>query len=286
MSLQNIRIEKASPSCLQDVLEVLTQSELPHDGVREYFQDFFVARGDDGAVIGCVGLERHGEHALLRSLAVLPAWRGRQIGNRLVEALLDHAKSEGIRVVALLTTTAKEYFAGKFGFESADRAGYESKLQNSPEWNLPRCSSAVFMTRRLAADKKRVLILCTGNSARSQMAEGLLRHDRGEEFEVHSAGVKPGFVRPEAIEAMREIGIDISSHRSKSVAEYLGQNFDYVITVCDNANETCPAFPGKTRRIHRSFEDPPPPGVGSDAERLAIFRRVRDEIRAWLKDFA
>lgn len=285
MNLQNIQIEKAPPGCLQDVLEVLTQSELPHEGVREYFQDFYIARDGDGSIIGCVGLERHGDLALLRSAAVLPAWRGGQIGNRLIEALLHHARSEGIREISLLTTTAREYFAAKFGFALAERAAYEQKLQNSPEWNLPRCSSAVFMTRSLEADKKRVLILCTGNSACSQMAEGLLRHDRGEDFEVHSAGTRPGTVRPEAIAVLREIGIDISGHRSKSVDEFLGQDFDLVITVCDNANETCPAFPGKTRRIHQSFEDPPAPGVGSEEDRLSIFRRVRDEIRTWLKNF-
>jgi arsenate reductase (thioredoxin) len=133
--------------------------------------------------------------------------------------------------------------------------------------------------------KRRVLILCTGNSARSQMAEGILRHDGGDTFEVESAGVKPSSVRPEAIQVMREIGIDISNHRSKSVDAFIGQEIDTVITVCDNAKETCPVFPGKTERVHRSFEDPPPPGVGSNEERLSIFRRVRDEIREWMKDF-
>src|SRR5215212_8520475 len=98
------------------------------------------------------------------------------------------------------------------------------------------------------SDKKKVLILCTGNSARSQMAEGLLRHDAGDQFEAASAGVAPTQVRPEAIEAMREIGIDISGHRSKAVDEFTGQEFDYVITVCDNAKETCPIFSGKTIR--------------------------------------
>ncbi|HEX8139510.1 MAG TPA: arsenate reductase ArsC [Pyrinomonadaceae bacterium] len=131
----------------------------------------------------------------------------------------------------------------------------------------------------------RVLILCTGNSARSQMAEGILRHDAGPAFEVFSAGTNPGRVRPEAIEAMREIGIDISGHRSKSVDEFTGQDFDYVITVCDNAAENCPVFPGKTERIHQSFEDPPPPSVGDKESRMVIFRRVRDEIREWMADF-
>ncbi len=133
---------------------------------------------------------------------------------------------------------------------------------------------------------KRVLILCTGNSARSQMAEGLLRHDGAGAFEVESAGVNPSRVRLEAIEAMREIGIDISAHRSKSVDEFAGQHFDYVITVCDNANENCPLFhDGAAQRIHQSFEDPPPAHVGDEATRLAIFRRVRDELREWLRGF-
>ena len=134
-------------------------------------------------------------------------------------------------------------------------------------------------------DKKRVLILCTGNSARSQMAEGLLRHDAGDRFDVESAGTKATSVRPEAIAAMRESGIDISGHRSKNVSEFENQQFDYVITVCDNARETCPVFFGAARRLHRSFEDPPPPLVGSDEERMAIFRRVRDELRVYLREF-
>jgi arsenate reductase len=134
------------------------------------------------------------------------------------------------------------------------------------------------------ADKKRVLILCTGNSARSQMAEGLLRHDAGDRFEVESAGTKPGQVRPEAIAVMKELGIDISGHRSKSVDEFAGRSFDYVLTVCDNAKESCPIFPGHANRLHHSFEDPAAV-QGSEEHRLGVFRRVRDEIRAYLKIF-
>ncbi|HEX8000435.1 MAG TPA: arsenate reductase ArsC [Pyrinomonadaceae bacterium] len=133
-------------------------------------------------------------------------------------------------------------------------------------------------------DKKRVLILCTGNSARSQMAEGLLRHDGLEAFEVESAGVEPSRVRPEAVEAMLEVGIDISGQRSKSVDEFAGREFDYVITVCDNARERCPVFPARTTHIHWSFDDPAAAG-GDEAARLAVFRRVRDEIRARLGQF-
>lgn len=135
-------------------------------------------------------------------------------------------------------------------------------------------------------ERRKVLILCTGNSARSQMAEGLLRARGGEGFEVSSAGTRPTGVREEAVEAMREVGIDISSHRSKSVDEFLGREFDYVLTVCDNARENCPVFSGEAARAHWSFDDPAAVDGEWDA-RLAAFRRVRDEIdarlREWLK---
>ena len=129
--------------------------------------------------------------------------------------------------------------------------------------------------------KTRVLILCTANSARSQMAEGLLRHDAGDRFDVESAGTRATAVRPEAIAVMKELGIDISGHRSKVVDEFAGQSFDLVLTVCDSANETCPIYPGHGTRIHQAFPDPAAV-EGSDAVRLEAFRRVRDELRAYL----
>ena len=132
--------------------------------------------------------------------------------------------------------------------------------------------------------KKRVLILCTGNSARSQMAEGLLRAFGGESVEVFSAGTNPSTVRSEAIAVMSEIGIDLAGHRSKHVREFDGQCFDYVITVCDNANETCPVFPGNTRRMHWSFPDPAAV-AGGEADRLAAFRDVRDALADRFRDF-
>jgi arsenate reductase (thioredoxin) len=131
---------------------------------------------------------------------------------------------------------------------------------------------------------QRVLILCTGNSARSQMAEGLLRHLAGDRFEVHSAGTKPSSVRPEAIAVMREVGIDISGNRSKHVDEFAGESFDYVLTVCDKAKESCPIYPGHTNRLHHDFEDPAA-APGSEDERLAAFRRVRDQLKAHLLKF-
>lgn len=137
----------------------------------------------------------------------------------------------------------------------------------------------------MANHKKQVLILCTGNSARSQMAEGILRHIAGDRFDVESAGVDPSLVRTEAIEAMREIGIDISGHRSKSVEEFVERNFDYIITVCDNARESCPVFSGEAERIHWSFDDPAAV-EGSPEDRLGAFRVARDQIRARLEVFA
>jgi arsenate reductase (thioredoxin) len=131
---------------------------------------------------------------------------------------------------------------------------------------------------------KRILVLCTGNSARSQMGEGLFRHEGRGEYEVESAGTKPSYVRPEAIAVMKELGIDISGQRSKSVNEFEGQHFDYVVTVCDNARDTCPVFPARAKRIHWSLEDPAAV-QGSEEERLAAFRRTCDQLRDRVKSF-
>jgi arsenate reductase (thioredoxin) len=127
-------------------------------------------------------------------------------------------------------------------------------------------------------EKTKVLFLCTHNSARSQMAEGLLRHLAGNRFEVMSAGTEATHIRPLAVRAMDELGIDISKQESKTLDRYLGETFDYVITVCDDANEACPVFPGAKRRLHWSFEDPAQ-ATGSEEERLRVFQSVRDEIR-------
>jgi arsenate reductase len=131
---------------------------------------------------------------------------------------------------------------------------------------------------------KRILVLCTGNSARSQMGEGLFRYEGRGAYEVASAGTKPSHVRPEAIAVMKEIGIDISGHRSKSANEFEGRSFDYVVTVCDNARDNCPVFPSDAERIHWSFEDPAAV-QGSEEERLAAFRRIRNQIHERVKAF-
>jgi arsenate reductase (thioredoxin) len=133
------------------------------------------------------------------------------------------------------------------------------------------------------SEKPGVLILCTGNSARSQMAEGLLKQICGERYDIHSAGTRPIGVSPEAVEVMGEVGIDISSNQSKSVDSFAGREFDYVLTVCDNARENCPYFPARTKLVHQAFEDPWF-AEGGREERVAAFRRVRDKIDAYLRD--
>ena len=131
--------------------------------------------------------------------------------------------------------------------------------------------------------KPRVLFLCTGNSARSQMAEGWLRHLAGDRYDVCSAGTQPVGLNPGAVNAMAEVGIDISHHGSKHVSEYAVEPFDYVITVCDRAKETCPRRSGATHLLHWSFDDPA--AVSDATERQQVFRRVRDEIAASIREF-
>ena len=138
------------------------------------------------------------------------------------------------------------------------------------------------------SERKRILFLCTGNSARSQMAEGLLRHEAGDRFEVFSAGTRPTMLRPEAMAVMNEIGIDISGQRSKSVEEFVGRELDTVITVCDHAKESCPVFPSRTQLLHWPFEDPAAvEGLVevNDEQRKDAFRKTRDRIHGRIMVF-
>jgi len=133
--------------------------------------------------------------------------------------------------------------------------------------------------------KIKILFLCTGNSCRSQMAEGWARQLKGDVIEAYSAGVAPHSLDPRAVRAMADAGVDISGHHSKHVSELAGIEFDYVVTVCGHAQETCPFFPGKTKVVHAGFEDPPKlaEGAATDEEAMAHYRRVRDEIRVYIE---
>jgi arsenate reductase (thioredoxin) len=141
------------------------------------------------------------------------------------------------------------------------------------------------LSERVSTVKQRVLFLCTHNSARSQMAEGLLRDIAGDRFDVHSAGTEATHVRPDAIKVMAELGIDISEQTSKTLDRYLEEHWDAVITVCDDANEACPVFPGTAARDHWSFPDPSK-ASGSEEERLQVYRSVRDQIADRVKELA
>jgi arsenate reductase (thioredoxin) len=133
--------------------------------------------------------------------------------------------------------------------------------------------------------KTKILFLCTGNSCRSQMAEGWAKKLKGDQMEAYSAGVSPSTIDPRAMKVMAEAGVDISSQRSKDIGEFSGMQFDYVVTLCDHANESCPIFPGKTKRAHKGFDDPPILAAEASDEDTAIgfYRRVRDEIRAFVE---
>ena len=153
-----------------------------------------------------------------------------------------------------------------------------------PDARLVSCGARCPTVVTSGKSKRRVLFLCTGNSCRSQMAEGFLRHLAGERFEASSAGTEPSSVHPDAIRVMAEKGIDLSGHESKGVARFLGESFAWVVTVCDQAAERCPVFPGAATRLRWSFDDPAR-AVGTKEERLAVFRRVRDEIEAQVRRF-
>ena len=151
MNKPDVNISGASRSDLGDILALLAAVNLPRDGVREHLASFLVMRDAEGRLVGCAGLERHGDVGLLRSVAVAPELQKSGAGSRLTAAAIDDAARGGVREVVLLTTTARDFFARRFGFAEAGRAGYESRLAASPEWNLPRCSSAALMRLDLTA---------------------------------------------------------------------------------------------------------------------------------------
>jgi N-acetylglutamate synthase-like GNAT family acetyltransferase len=138
-------ISRADDSTLEEILSLLSTVDLPHDGVTEHLDGFLVAIDGNGRLIGCVGMERHGSLGLLRSAAVLPEFQRSGLGSRLTKAILQEASREGLIEALLLTTTARDFFEKKFGFEVADRVDYDERLAQSPEWRLPRCSTAVLM---------------------------------------------------------------------------------------------------------------------------------------------
>lgn len=186
-----------------------------------------------------------------------------------------------------IVSTHRSSHDGRDSYYSLDLDRFSELLGQSGAALHPglRLAPATADTGHRPRRKPSVLFLCTGNSARSQMAEGFLRALAGDRFDAHSAGNEATQVRPLAVLAMAEMGIDISGQRSKNVAEYAGQEFDYAITVCDESKEACPYFPGAGQQLHWRFDDPAA-AEGTDEQRLAVYRRVRDEIASRVREFA
>ncbi len=278
--MKDISIREASPDDLGKICQLLVSAELPTIGVSEHIKDFLVAH-QDGSIVGAIGLEHYGQAALLRSAVVDASERQYGIGSTLFDACFQKARGLGIRSLYLLTNTAEQFFHKK-GFRRIDRADVPEAVASSVEFTDACPSHAACMKLDLVPH---VLIICTGNSCRSQMAEGWLQHFGGTKIKASSAGTHPSFVHPVAIEVMREAGLDISHQSSKSVNDFMRAPIDHVVTVCDHARETCPVIPGRHTTEHIPFDDPAE-FAGPREEQLEEFRRIRDLIRNEMKELS
>ncbi len=247
-------IRQATRDDYAAVERLLNAASLPVEGLDPTLDDFFVAEQADQQVVGTIGLEPYGEAALLRSAAVAPAAQGVGVGEALVNRLSDHARTRGIRELYLLTTTALGYFT-RFGFMRIDRADVPPAVRESVEFRESCPASAAAMRKPLSSP--RVLFLCTGNSARSRMAETILNRKAGGRFVAESAGSRPAArVNPHAIAALERHGYSWTGGPPRSVDRVLGGQWDFVITVCDRAKESCPVFPGQPVQAHWGMPDP------------------------------
>jgi protein-tyrosine-phosphatase/N-acetylglutamate synthase-like GNAT family acetyltransferase len=226
---------------------------------------------DDAGLTGVVGLELHGTSGLLRSLAVRSGVRGSGLGGSLVEAAERLARSRGVERLFLLTDTAEPFFARR-GYHRVERATAPPEIQGTAEFSSLCPSTSAFMVKELGRRRYRVLVLCTGNSARSQIAEALLSTRGADRFEVVSAGSRPASqVNPYAIRALAEWGIVWEGRVPRGLDGLDREVWDFVITVCDRAREACPIFPGTPVLAHWGMPDPAEV-TGSDEEKLRAFR--------------
>jgi protein-tyrosine-phosphatase/N-acetylglutamate synthase-like GNAT family acetyltransferase len=267
------RLRAAAPGDYDAVAALLRVAGLPLAGVPPTLEWFVVAeRGT--ALVGVAGLERYGETGLLRSVAVAQGERGTGLGRALVEHVLENARHAGVRCAYLLTTTAEGWFP-RLGFRRVERAALAQALGASEELRGACPASAVAMRRSLSTPEPlRVLFLCTGNSARSQIAEAVLNARGFGRFVADSAGAGPAArVHPLALEVLRDAGIEWRGHAPRTVDDCGGREWDLVITVCDHAREACPVLPGHPALAHWGMPDPA--GVeGTDAERRRAFREA------------
>jgi protein-tyrosine-phosphatase/N-acetylglutamate synthase-like GNAT family acetyltransferase len=279
-----MEIARAVPGNLPAVEALLTAAGLPLEGAAEALALGVVAREDD-TVVAAAAIERYGDAGLLRSVVVDADHRGSGLGRAIVTAAEDLARGDGIRDLFLLTETAVDWFP-RLGYGVVARQVASAAVGASIEFTTVCRDTGVPMRKHLdgGTDPIRVLFLCTHNSARSQLAEALLAHEGSGRFLARSAGTERTRVNPYAVRVLAERGIDWSGARSKVLTEFLGEPWDYVITVCDRARQACPIFPGATTTLHWGLADPSEV-EGTDEERLAAFRRTADEVSYRLASF-
>ncbi|MEO5797889.1 MAG: arsenic resistance N-acetyltransferase ArsN2 [Gemmatimonadales bacterium] len=268
-----IGVRAATPGDLPAVTALLRDAKLPRDGVAEAFEDFIVAESA-GEIVGAAGLEIRGRDALLRSVVVAPAAQGHAVGHQLTARAIADARARALDTIWLLTISAIDFFP-RFGFRQVAREKVPAALQATVEFHHACPASAAVMVRR--AQPLRVLVLCTANVARSQLAEAILQHRGGDLVSVASAGAVPGRApHPMAREVLAERGIIWEGKRSKGIDEVAAAGWDLVITVCDAARDACPVMPGATM-VHWGLEDPV--SVGADQDALGrAFRTTADAL--------
>jgi len=287
-------IRRASDVDLPEVVSLLKTASLPVAGLAEHLDHLYVLEVH-GAILGAVGYEAYPPYALLRSLIIAPSCRGQGYGRQLMVHILERARSDGMGYAYALTTTIPDLLC-RSGFSDILRSDAPQALCASEEFRGACPVNAklfrISLTDKMRGDenmdektKVKVLFLCTGNSCRSQMAEGWARHLKGDVIEPYSAGIETHGMNPNAVKVMAEAGVDISGHRSKHVDELMDVPFDYVVTVCDNAHESCPIFLKKAKVVHVGFDDPPrlAKEAKMEEEKLECYRRVRDEIRKFME---
>ncbi|MEP6590038.1 MAG: arsenic resistance N-acetyltransferase ArsN2 [Gemmatimonadota bacterium] len=262
----SLAIRPARRNDLPAVEALLRAASLPVDGVAEAF-DHFVVADADGAVVAVAGLEVREHDALVRSVAVTPSLRGTGVGHRLIARILAEARALAVDRLWLLTLSASEYFH-RFGFRAVSREDAPPALQATVEFHHACPATAAVMVRRMAP--LRVLVLCTANVARSQLAEALLRHRGGDLVQAASAGAVPGGgAHPLAVAELGRRGIEWSGKRSQGIEAVAAQPWDLVITVCDPARDACPVLPGAAM-VHWDLVDPVEAGPGEQEQRAAF----------------
>lgn len=279
---KQIAIAPALVSHRPAIVQLLQSEKLPVEDLPAKLDHFFVAMNNE-TVVAAIGLESYGDSGLLRSLVVDNAYRNLQLASQLIKQLETAAAAIGINNMYLLTETAAAYFEKK-GYQKITREEVPAALQASSEFSHVCPVSAIVMKKVLNGQKKKILVLCTGNSCRSQIAHGYLQQFAGDKATVYSAGVETHGVNPRAIAILKEDGIDISSHTSNNVNEYRDIDFDFVITVCDNAKERCPYFPSNAKKFHYNFPDPAK-ATGTEDEIMQQFREVREMIKKYSYEF-